>query len=115
MSQSFKRKLSKDVGSTFTKIGAYDVPASTTAICIGLLVGNSDNTDVYVDIVLTTSGAVDYYLGNELKIPAGQSLIVIGWDQKVVLETGDSIRVRTNDVGDNTKNVDCILSVMEMS
>ena len=112
MAQTFKRKLSKDVGATLTKIGSYDVPASTTAICIGLLIGNSDNVDVLVDVVLTTSDNTDYYLGNDLKIPAGQSLIVIGWDQKVVLETGDAIRVKTND---NAKNVDCILSVMEIA
>ena len=111
MAQTFKRHISSAIENTATAIGLYTVPVSTTAVVVGLLVSNPTGTgDIKIDINFHTS-STSIALGNDIVIPYGQSLIVIGWDQKIVMEAGDSIKINT--VGAGT--ADAILSIMEVS
>ena len=111
MAQTFNRFISSAVGNTATSIGGYTV-ASGTAVVVGLLVSNPTGTgDINIDITFST-GSGDVKLGNDITIPYGQSLIVIGWDQKIVMKVGDSIKINTTGVG---QTADVILSVMEVS
>jgi hypothetical protein len=56
-------------------------------------------------------GANNYYLVNGAPIPGGGSLVVVGGDQKVVMQAGDSMKV----LSDSTSSLDVIMSVMEIS
>jgi hypothetical protein len=62
--------------------------------------------DVYV-----TSAAVDYYLVKTAPIPVGGALVPIGGDAKVVLESGDAIKVVSNTL----TSADATLSVLEIT
>lgn len=118
MANTFKRKLSKSVGTTAVIVGAtasnpsggYIVPAATTTTVIGLSVANITTSDVTVDIMLN-DGASDHYLNKNCLLPAGTTIVSVGGDQKVILMSGDSVKVQAS-VNDS---VDVVMSILELT
>ena len=109
MANSFKRFLTTSIGTSPTAIGSYTVPSNNTATIIGLSVSNLSNiTDVDVSVNIDASG-VDYFIVKGAPIPIGGALVVIGGDQKVVLEAGDSVEVTSN----VASSVDAVMSILE--
>ena len=110
MANSFKRKLSRSIGTSLTAVGSYTVGASTEVTVIGLDVANRTASQVLVDVTLN-DGSDDTYLIYQAPIPSGGSLALIGGDQKVVLETNDSIKVKS----DTASSVDAVMSILEIT
>lgn len=110
MANNFKRKLSSNVGNTFTSVGGYSVGASTETTVIGLTVSNKTDSQILVDITLDDTSS-NTYLIREAPIPSGSSLVVVGGDQKVVLETNDRILVKS----DTANSADVIMSILEIT
>lgn len=110
MANAFKRKLSRSVGVTLTAVGAYTVPAATQVTVIGLVVSNTSAASVLVDVTVY-DGANDTYLVKSCPIPAGGSVIVVGGDQKLVLEVGDSVRIKS----DTATSIDAVMSILELT
>lgn len=110
MANAFKRKLSRSVGTSLTSVGAYTVPSSTEVTCIGLDLANRTSSQILVDATVN-DGSNDTYLIYQAPIPAGGSLIVVGGDQKVVLEVGDSIQVKS----DTASSLDVVMSILEIT
>jgi len=110
MPNNFKRKLSRSIGTSLTQVGSYAVPASTEVTVIGLDIANTSSSQVLVDATVN-DGSNDTYLIKEAPIPSGGSLVVIGGDQKVVLEPTDSIKVKS----DTASSVDVVLSILEIT
>lgn len=110
MANSFKRKLSRSIGTSLTAVGSYTVGASTEVTVIGLDVANRTASQVLVDVTLN-DGSNDTYLIYQAPIPSGGSLALIGGDQKVVLETNDSIKVKS----DTASSVDVVMSILEIT
>ena len=61
--------------------------------------------------VYDSSGTAYYYVVKNAEVYTGGALVAVGGDQKLVLETGDLIRV----VSDTASSVDTIVSVMEQT
>ena len=110
MANTFKNYTSRDVGTTPVSVGSYTVGAATQTTLIGLTVANTTVSAITVDIYLN-DGSNDTYLVKNAPIPAGGTLVAVGGDQKVVMETNDSIRV----VSDTATSADCIMSLLEMT
>ena len=110
MANTFYRKLSANVGTTSTAIGSYTVGSSTTAVVVGLTVCNRTGSTVAVDIVVN-DGSNDYYVVKSAPISAGGALVPVGGEQKIILSTGDSIKVKS----DSASSVDAVLSLMEIT
>lgn len=110
MPNNFKRKLSRSIGTSLTQVGTYAVPSSTEVTVIGLDIANTSSSQVLVDATLN-DGSNDTYLIKEAPIPSGGSLVVIGGDQKVVLEPTDSIKVKS----DTASSVDVVMSILEIT
>jgi len=110
MPNNFKRKLSRSIGTSLTQVGSYAVPASTEVTVIGLDIANTSSSQVLVDATVN-DGSNDTYLIKEAPIPSGGSLVVVGGDQKVVLEPTDSIKVKS----DTASSVDVVLSILEIT
>jgi len=110
MANSFKRKLSRSIGTSLTAVGSYTVGASTEVTIIGLDIANRTASQVLVDVTLN-DGSNDTYLIYQAPIPSGGSLALIGGDQKVVLETNDSIKVKS----DTASSVDAVMSILEIT
>lgn len=84
--------------------------SNTEVTVIGLDIANTSSSQVLVDVTLN-DGTNDTYLIKEAPIPSGGSLVVIGGDQKVVLETSDSIKVKS----DTASSVDVVMSILEIT
>lgn len=110
MANTFKVKTSQAIGASITKIGSYDVGASTTATVIGLTLANITASDITVDVE-HYSGTTSTRIVKDAPIPTGGTLILGGGDQKIVLETGHSIRVTSS----AASSIDAVMSLLEIS
>jgi hypothetical protein len=108
MANTFKNTFSKSVGTSAASV--YTGPASTATTVIGMTVANITASNINVDVYIT-SGGVDYYLVKGALVPVGGALVPIGGDQKVVIETGDVLKV----VSTAASSADVTLSVLEIS
>lgn len=110
MANNFKRKLSSNVGNTFTTVGSYTVGASTQTTIIGLTISNIVSSQILIDVTLD-NGSSNTYLVKNAPVPSGGSIVIVGGDQKVVLETNDKIQVKS----DTVNSADVIMSILEIT
>ena len=109
MANTFKSYTKADIGTTITD--AYTVPAATTTVCIGINVANTSGDQIFVDIKIDKSAAVDdIYLIRNMPLPNGASYEFIA-GSKLVLETGDKIQILST----SATSVDCLVSVLEQT
>lgn len=94
MANSFTSYLNKDVPTTGATI--VTAGAGTQTTLIGLSCSNTTTANnITADVYITRSG-VDYYLVKNIPVPIGGSLVVIGGDQKVVLNASDILKVKAS-------------------
>ncbi|MGI9555812.1 MAG: hypothetical protein ACR2M9_03045 [Cyanophyceae cyanobacterium] len=110
MANTFTRKLSRSIGTALTAVGSYTVGASTQTTVIGLTVANTSASSVNIDVTLN-DGANDTYIVKDAPVPVGGALVPIGGNQKIVMITGDSIKVNSS----AASSVDAVLSVLEIT
>ena len=110
MANTFKNAVAEAVGITEETI--YTVPASTTTTLIGLSISNITTGNITVDVTLTDTSAGDtVHLIKDGPITPGSALVVIGGDQKVVMETTDVLKVTSSDAA----SADVLLSMLEIT
>jgi hypothetical protein len=110
MANTFKRKVSRNIGNVAITVGNLTVGASTTTIVLGLTICNTTAAAVSASCYLN-DGSLNYYLVAGAPIPGGGSLVVVGGDQKLVLQTNDSIKV----ISDSASSLDVVMSIMEIT
>lgn len=108
MANTFKTKFSKNVGTSAATV--YTGPSATATTIIGMTVANTTASTITVDVYITSS-AVDYYLVKGASVPVGGSLVPVGGDQKVVIETGAVVKV----VSSAASSADVVMSILEIS
>jgi hypothetical protein len=108
MANTFKNSFSKDVGITAATI--YTTPSVTQTTLIGLSVANTTASPITCDAYVTSS-AVDYYLIKGATVPVGGSLVIVGGDQKVVLEAADALKV----ISSAASSADVVCSLLEIA
>lgn len=108
MANTFKNSFSKDVGTSAATI--YTAPAVTQTTLIGLSVANTTASPITCDAYVTSS-AVDYYLIKGATVPVGGSLVIVGGDQKVVLEAADALKV----ISSAASSADVVCSLLEIA
>lgn len=89
---AFKSKVTANIGtsgspSTITPT----VSSGTTATVIGLSLANTVSTAITVSAKLTKADASTAFLVKDATVLPGGALVIVGGDQKVVLEAGDAI------------------------
>ena len=110
MANTFKNSIKGPAGTG--GLNVYTTPSNTVATVIGVNVANIVAQNIYVDVEITdSSAAVTKYLVKGVLIVPGSSTILVGGDQKVVLESNDSIKV-TSTVN---SSADVVVSVLEIS
>jgi len=114
MANAFKSETDTGVGTSAATI--YTCPASTQTTLIGLTVANIHTSQIEVDVQLDastrTSGAEDsVYIIKAAPVPVGSSIIIIGGEQKVVVEPGDTVKVTSNIAA----SADVALSLLEIT
>jgi hypothetical protein len=111
MANTFYRKLSANIGTTSTAVGGYTVGADTTTVVVGLSVCNRSGSTISVDIAINDATNTPYYIVKSAPISAGGSLVAVGGEQKLILTTGDNVKVTS----DSASSVDAVLSIMEIT
>lgn len=114
MANAFLSETDTGIGTSVATV--FTCPSSTESTIIGLSVSNIVTSQILVDVQLDasnrTSGSEDsVYLVKDAPIPVGGSLVVIGGDQKVVLEPGDRIKVTSN----TASSADVVLSHLDIT
>ena len=110
MANTFYRKLSRNVGNVATAVGSYTVGSGNTAIVLGLTVCNTTGSAINTSVSIF-DGTNTTYLVKDAPVPGGGSLVVVGGDQKIVLQTSDQVRVAS----DTLTSLDAVMSIMEIS
>lgn len=111
MPEVFKRLTSRDVGTARVRVGGYTAPASTKVIVLGMTVANKLALGQVAADVEHHDGANYTLLAKGVALPAGSSLAPCGEMNKLVLEPGDGIFVKS----DAAASLDVIVSILEMS
>jgi len=104
MAQDFERNIAREIGTSATTLRTAD---SDDAL-VGISLSNIVATQILVDVYITSS-ANDYYLGKDIPIPAGSSLQLLDGGAKIVMQTGDALKV----VSDTASSLDAWISVVD--
>ena len=108
MANTFKNAAAAATGTS--EVSVYTVPSSTTTTVIGLTCANVTSTSP-VKVSIDSSASTHFFVVKNAEVFEGGSLVAVGGDQKLVLETGDIIKVQS----DTASSIDTIVSVMEQS
>jgi hypothetical protein len=109
MANSFKLVTDTAVGTSPATV--YTCPASTDTTAIGLTIANIVTSQIEVDVQVTNNDGDNVYVIKNAPVPVGSSLVVIGGDQKVVLNASDTLVVTSN----TASSADVALSILEIS
>ena len=114
MANTFKNEQVRDVtNSGWSDIGT-EVNSTTQRTIIGMTIANTTSAVIAVDVRIMqdkTGSAVSTLLVEGAPIPTGGSLIVVGGDQKVVLDEKDLIQVKSNPA----TSADVIMSMLDIT
>lgn len=92
-----------------TQTTVHTGPAATQTTVIGLSLSNTSTTTVAMVSVSLTRGTTVVSVVSNASIPVGDSLVLFGGDQKLVIQSGDLVKVTSSSA------VDVIVSVLEVS
>ncbi len=110
MASTFKNGVSVNIGTSETAILTGGSGKQTTVI--GLSVANITSSAITVDVRLTdTSASATGYLIKGATVNAGASIVVVGGDQKIVVEATDVLKVTSS----ASTSADAIVSYVEIS
>jgi len=110
MANTFYRKVLANVGLVANTVGSYTVGGSTTSIVLGLTLCNTTGGTINASAFIA-NGASLTYLVKSAPVTSGGTLVIIGGDQKVVLQTNDNVKI----VSDTVNSIDAIMSIMEIT
>lgn len=106
---AFKSKVTAALSTSGTPTTVSNtVDAATTHTVIGLSLANVNTSNVTASVKLNKSGGGSAFLIKDAVVPLGGALVVVGGDQKLVLETGDSLTA----YGSTSAAIDAVLSYL---
>ena len=110
MANAFKNSITGSIGTIGAKV--YETPANTSTTVIGVGVANVNANNISVSVMVRDNSANKcvYVVKDSLILP-GSSNILIGGEQKLVLETGDFLSVTSS----LANSADVIVSVLEIT
>ena len=110
MPNTFKNSISGSIGNTETTV--YTAPASTTTTVIGVAISNRVQQDINIDVKMYDSSASkNIFLCSGSLIPETSNLVLVGGEQKLVLEENDYLTLSSN----VANSADIVISVLEIS
>ena len=110
MANAFKNSITGSIGTNGVKV--YETPLATSTTVIGVGVANTNSQNISVSVMVRDNSAnkVVYVVKDSLILP-GSSNVLVGGEQKLVLEAGDFLSVTSS----LANSADVIVSVLEIS
>jgi hypothetical protein len=110
MANAFKNSITGSIGTTGVKV--YETPISTSTTVIGVGVANVSSQNISVSVMVRDNSAnkVVFVVKDSLILP-GSSNVLVGGEQKLVLESGDFLSVTSS----LANSADAIVSVLEIT
>ena len=109
MANAFKLVTDTGVGTSAATI--HTGASSTATTIIGLTIANIVTSQIEVDVQIENNDGDNIYLIKAAPVPVGSSLVVVGGEQKVVLNASDVLKVTSN----TSSSADVALSILEIS
>ena len=107
MAQDFERTITKDIDASLVDIRAT---SNSDDAIVGLRLANTTTSTINADVVITdNSDNVLAYLIKNAPIPSGSSLELIDGGAKIVLQSGDKLRAKS----DATNSMDVVVSAVD--
>ena len=107
MAQDFERTINKDIDASLVDIRAT---SNSDDAIVGLRLANTSASTITADVVITdNSNAVLGYIIKNAPIPSGSSLELIDGGAKIVLQSGDKLRAKS----DATNSMDVVVSAVD--
>ncbi len=111
MANTFKNAVFNASLAADTDSGALaTVGSDTQTTLIGMTIANITSGVISVGVKLVSGGS-DTWIVKDAPVPTGGSLVVLGGDQKVVLEETDAIKIRSN----TADSIHAVLSYLEIT
>tara|TARA_R110000787_G_scaffold1815_4_gene7731 strand:+ start:6759 stop:7085 length:327 start_codon:yes stop_codon:yes gene_type:complete len=101
MAQDFERHLNRATGTAAVTVFTSDSDDTVVGIRCANIATGSINADVYI-----ANGGNDYYLIKAAPIMAGGSLELIDGGSKIIMQTGDALKVKS----DTASSLDTVVS-----
>jgi hypothetical protein len=109
MANAFKLVTDTGVGTSAATV--HTGASATETTIIGLTVANIHTAQIEVDVQLENNDGDNVYLIKAAPIPVGSSLVVVGGEQKVVMNASDVLKVTSN----TASSADVALSILEIT
>ena len=110
MANTFKNSITGSIGTSGVKV--YESPAGTAATIIGVNVANAAAQNISVSVMMRdTSANKAVYLVKDALVMPGSSNVLVGGEQKLVLEATDFLSVTSS----LANSADVIVSVLELT
>ena len=95
MPNTFRNSISGSIGTAETTV--YSTPSLTTSTVIGVSVANRAQQNINIDVrMYDSSASKNIVLCSGSLIPPGSNIVLVGGEQKVVLEASDYLTLRSN-------------------
>ena len=107
---AFKSVVTGNIGTSLAQV-SDTVSSSTTHTIIGFSVSNIVANAITITASLSKNGGNTAYLVKSATVASGGTIVIVGGDQKVVLEEGDTMKVLT----DTATSADAIVSYLSSS
>lgn len=89
---AFKSKATPNIGTSGSPSTVTNaVPSGGTATLIGLSLANTTASNITVSAKVIKADTTTSFLVKDATVLPGGALAIVGGDQKVVLETGDTV------------------------
>jgi hypothetical protein len=91
MAQDFERNIARNIGTSASTLRT----ANSDDAVVGINLANVTTSQILVDVYVTVSSA-NYYIVKDAPIPTGSSLQVLDGGAKIVLQSGDALKIVSN-------------------
>jgi len=110
MANTFKNSITGSVGTSGVKV--YEAPLGSSATVIGVNVANANSNNISVSVMMRDASLnkVVFVVKDALIMP-GSSTVLVGGEQKIVLEANDFLSVTSS----LANSADVIVSVLEIT
>jgi len=109
MANSFKLVTDTGVGTSAATV--HTGAGSTETTIIGMSIANIHTAHIEVDVQLENNDGDNIYIIKDAPVPVGSSLVVVGGEQKVVMNASDVLKVTSN----VASSADVALSILEIT